>query len=103
MTGAVDGAARDGARRSDRRDCVWMNSTPHQPVRDRINDAQIPVFEPVRQNLHSVPSRRKASGPEGDPTNGVAVEPPPGGDSARWDATQGPAINMREPKQDAHL
>ena len=75
---AVDDSARDGARGADRCDGVWMNSTPDQPVRDRIDDAQIPVFQPVRQNFHSVPSRRIASGPAGDVTNNVAIEPPPG-------------------------
>src|SRR5207237_6416740 len=78
VTGAINNAAGNGASGADGGDGVWMNLTPDQPVRDRIDDAQVSVFQPVRQNFHSVPSRRIATGPAGDTAIGVAVEPLPG-------------------------
>ena len=48
---AVDDAADDRARGADRGD-------PHEPVRDRVDDAQIPCFNPVGENLHSTPRGR---------------------------------------------
>src|SRR2546430_8851783 len=71
----IDDTAGDGARGADCGNGIGMDAAPDQPVRDRIDDAQIPVFQPVRQNLHSVPSRKMASGPAGDTSSRVAVEP----------------------------
>ena len=61
--GRVNDSASDGAQRPDDCDGVGMNSATNEPVCDRIDNTQISVFEPVRENLHAAPIGREARGP----------------------------------------
>src|SRR4029079_6965222 len=65
VTRGVDGAAGDGAKRADGGDGVRMDSAADQPIGDRIDELQVSVLEPVRENLHAARLGRNAPSPDG--------------------------------------